>query len=221
MLIDRKTPAVAALLTEWETAPRTQESAAQFKMALAKSIIEPAIHPFAGQLILFYHKFLTMRPTGSHSFAHGLEMCSQDVHWLTAGRLADKNTLSFFASWIYGTRVAQPPEKKPVIITSPSGSRSYHIPLRWFWHTQTHFRRGAYHPHFVMHTNGPVYEPGEQDDVGAPALDISAFGNHLFRLQEGRHDWATNISIIVGTRSVRKWLAENKSSATFNRIARL
>lgn len=221
MLIDRKTAAVAALLTEWETAPRTRESSEQFKRQLAMTILKPAIRPFVGQLILFSHKFLTMRPTGGHSFAHGLEMCSEDVHRLTTGRIASDRPPWIFPVQSQGAYFTQQPGKRPEIVPCPSGNREYFIPVQWLWHTQMRYRRNTNHPHFVMHKKGPSYESERPDEIPIPAIDISAFGDHLFRLVPHKLDWATNISIIMGTRSVRKWLADNKSLAAFNRISRL
>jgi hypothetical protein len=221
MLIDRNTPAVAALLTEWQTAPRTRESSEQFKSRLAMDILKPAIRPFVGQLMLFSHKFLTMVPTGTHSFAHGTEMRSKDIHWLTAGRIDSNRPPWIFPMQTRGAYIVQPPGKKPEIVPySSEGMEDYFIPVRWFWRTQMRYRRGTNHPHFIMHEQGPLYEP-EQSYIPVPAIDISAFGDHLFRLHNREHDWATNISLIIGTRGVKAYLADNKSLAAFNRIARL
>lgn len=222
MLIDQKAPAIAALLAEWKDAPRTNESSERFRHRLAKTVLEPMLQPFAGQLILFSYKFLTMEPTGGHSFAHGTEMWSKDVHRLTAGRLASAHPLSIFAAWEQGPLyVTQSPGKKPEAVMGRTGSKNYFAPAQWLWHTQMRYRRGATHPHFIMHKDGPSYESARSDEVTIPAIDISDFGRYLFRLSSRKSDWATNISIIVGTKSVKKWLIEHTSLTAFNRLSRL
>lgn len=212
MRVDTDDLRVAKLIGAWRDFPSlsedvlAQESRA-FRKALVREIIQPSVAEHSGELVLFYHKFLTRVPSGIHSFAHGSEMMSQDVYWVTVARIKSDMFLSLVET-----------EEKPFTIgrdrakISVALSPRFFIPVEWKICLKSRYSNNSHAPHFVTddsadkkHSSNPVA------DRESERLDVSAFGNHLFRFGRRFQDdlsWATNIFLVFGDTSVKAWLTE-------------
>lgn len=214
MLIDTMHPLVQALLATWgdnrhlnerRRIQVSRELSAQLAQGIAQLLV-----PFRGQLVLSYHEFLTMVSTGEHSFAHGSSMRSKTVYWTRVARLHQSPELVEKRSrgGVFDVGDAK-------IRFAPSVQ--FLIPVAW---------QRTLHPYYPSDGNRPAFgftlygklplwgTKREPDQVSEPAvdpLDISQFGNHLFKLRPEQHDWATKICLVIGTKAVKEWLEKHNS----------
>lgn len=221
MIIDFDHPAVKALIAEWagvQTVPENDqlELSRALKERLANQILA-LIASFGGQLILTYHEFLIMEPSGAHSFAHGSEMWSKTVYWMHVARLCAPP--SIVKEHSPGSEIGRGQLK---IRFAPS--TTYLIPVAWQWALYPFYPDGG-NQSFGFTKFGRFLpwrtrrEPDEVSEPRADPLDISFLGDHLFKSRRGRHDWATKICLAVGTEAVGKWLTEHGSQAAFDQLA--
>lgn len=208
MLINDSNKMVQVLLNDWRAlAPATAEEVSQaYQKTLAKLVIEPATQCFPGELILKYHEFLHLKPTGEHSFAYGSTMGSETVYWVTLGRMTKED----------GGLIEQPaterligPEDQQIRFVSP---RKFLLPVEWkislrpCWAT-------SHSPCFAI--KQPDKKTPADDAWQREPLDLSDLGQHLFRVRKNDLDWATKIFIVVGNESVMTWLDERQSSDVY------
>lgn len=208
MLINDSNQTVQMLLSQWRAfAPATAEEVSQaYQKILAKLVIEPATQCFPRELILKYHEFLHMKPTGEHSFAHGSTMGSETAYWVTLGRMTKED----------GGLIERPaterligPEELPIRMVSP---RKFLLPVEWkislrpCWTT-------SHSPCFAI--KQPDKKTPADDAWQREPLDLSELGSYLFRTRRGEFDWATKIFIAVGNESVMTWLDERQSSDVY------
>lgn len=221
MLIDTAHPLVQALLAEWRDNQRLGETrrlqaSKELSAELAQGVTN-LLASFRGQLILSYHEFLTMEPTGEHSFAHGSAMWSKTVYWTWAARLHQSPELVEKRS--RGGTIDLGETK---IRFAPSVQ--YLIPVAW---QRVLYPSGSSQPVFGFTLRGrlPLWstrpEPDEVSEPTTDPLDISYLGNHLFRLQERKHDWATKVCLVVGTVAVRSWLEQHGSTEAYQSLKTL
>lgn len=224
MLIDTAHPLVQALLTEWRDNQRLGEKrrlqvSKELSAKLAQGVTN-LLAPFQGQLILSYHEFLTMEPTGEHSFAHGSAMWSKTVYWTRAARLHQSSELVEKRS--RGRTIGLGETK---IRFAPSVE--FLIPVAWQRVLYPYYPGRSSRPAFGFTLRGdlPLWgtkrEPDTVSEPTADLLDISYLGNHLFRLREGKHDWATKVCLVVGTRTVKEWLEQHDSVESYQSLKRL
>lgn len=92
MFIEFQHPLVQSFLSRWNRAESTpSEERSLLAQKLQHEFVTELIRlaqSFVGQLILLHHEFLTMEPTGEHSFAHGSSMGSKTVYWTHVARLS-------------------------------------------------------------------------------------------------------------------------------------
>lgn len=212
MLIDAKHAEVLPLIKRWNSMrspnpTQKERKSHDLRRQLMLDIVEPKFKRYEGELILLYHTFLSMRPSGVHSFAHGSEMVSDTVYWVTVGR-------------IDGTKL-----RRIRAQTHEVGARPF--PLRFYTAPQflvplrsasvslaPRYARDSHQPHFVIRERAPNETALEPSFM----LDISAIGNCLFALRRDKNDWATEVEIVLGTKSVRAWLAEHGSEETYQAL---
>jgi hypothetical protein len=200
MIIDSANTEVAALLLEWRSLVHEKEddksvASLVFQRVLARSVMAPVLGSFPGELVLAYHQFLSQHPTGAHSFAFGSEMVWEDTYVTLVGRM---NT---------DVRIVETPEERHVIgrdariqhmiITPPQ----FLLPTEWWVQLWPRYR----------HSNTPTHYALEQSEKQAAEflatpLDLSWFGQHLFPVRAGKHDWARQMTMVFGNDSVREWL---------------
>ena len=222
MLIDRKTPGVAELLAKWNTLQPMEkyDRRERFKQRLAKSVIEPALRQFAGQLIIFYYEFLTKVPSGAHSFAYGTEMMSKTIYWVTTGRIRNDRALSLIATPAQKLMLSSPKKGAVPKIRTVTSGKDRSIPIQWSEHLETHYHSGSNHPYFIRKNPAAKHTPAQGDSRKVLSIDISDFEHSLFRLVPGQFDWAINTALIIGTTEVRNWLAKHGSADTFPELAK-
>lgn len=217
MLIDFSHPLVRSLSLEWQKRDRKgcSQSSLEFQERLARETL-PLVQPFAGELGLLYHEFLTMAPSGAHSFAHGTEMVSRTVYWLTAVRLSapvslveEKSPGSEWGNEEHKIRIAP--------------STSFLLSTLW---------QCSLYPYYPGESNRPSFrfneprgmrlgwtarsqEPAKISTPRPGPLDISCLGEHLFRGEERKHDWATRMCLVFGTADVEAWLKERSAPEVF------
>lgn len=224
MLIDTTHPLVQTLLAEWRDKQRLGEArrvrvSKELSAKLAQGISD-LLTPFGGQLILSYHEFLTMVPTGEHSFAHGLAMRSQTVYWTRAARLHQSFELVEKRS--RGRTIGLGETKIRF-----ASSVEFLIPVAWQRVLYPYYPDGSSRPAFgfTLRGNLPLWgtkrEPDTVSEPKTDPLDISYLGHRLFRLREEKHDWATKVSLVVGTRAVKKWLEQRNSVDTYQSLKTL
>lgn len=224
MLIDTAHPLVQALLVEWRDNQRLGEKrrlqvSKELSAKLAQGVTN-LLAPFRGQLILSYHEFLTMEPTGEHSFAHGSAMWSKTVYWTRAARLRHSTEL---VEKRYPGKTVGAGETK--LRFAPSVE--FLIPVVWQRVLYPYYPGGGNQPAFGFTLRGdlPLWgtkrEPDTVSEPKADPLDITYFGNHLFRLREGKHDWATRVCLVVGTRAVKEWLEQRGSIEAYQSLKTL
>jgi hypothetical protein len=218
MLIDTTHPLVQALLVEWRDNQRLGEKrrlqvSKELSAKLAQGIAS-LLAPFRGQLVLAYHEFLTMEPTGEHSFAHGLAMWSKTVYWVRAARLDREPKLIEKRS---RGRTLVAPEVK--IRFAPSVE--FLVPVAWQRTLHPYYPSGSNQPAFGFTRYGrlPLWgtkrEPDTVSESTADPFGISYLGDYLFRLREGQHDWATKVCLVVGTKAVKEWLEQHASAEVY------
>ncbi len=192
-------PEVAVLKQIWDSVDRRTEGLAEgLKRRLVRTAIAPAVAMANGELILKYHEFLTRVPSGRHSFAHGSEMISKTVYWVSVARIA-------------GGGIEEVPEIPPENHMSFATLSKVLVPVQWENNLMPRYRRSANSPHFVL---------GEMPERNEGKFDTAFFGHHLFRIRRGDFYWATTVEIAVGNDSVGMWLRERKSAQTFNMLMR-
>lgn len=221
MLINTAHPLVQALLAEWKDNQRLNEARrVQLSKELSAKLaqgISNLLAPFRGQLILSYHEFLTMVPTGEHSFAHGSAMWSKTVYWTRAARLHQSSQL---VEKRFPGRTLGVGETK--IRFAPSVE--FLIPVAW---QRVLYPCGSNQPTFGFTLRGelPLWgtrrEPDKVSEPTADPLDVSYLGHHLFRLREGKHDWATKVCLVVGTKAVKEWLEQRGSVEAYQSLRTL
>lgn len=197
MIITANNPEVAVLNQVWNSVDRRTEGLAEgLKRRLARDVIAPAVAGFNGELILKYQEFLTRVPSGRHSFAHGFEMISKAVYWVSVARIA-------------GSEIEEVSKIPPPNHMSFATLSKILIPVLWETYLEPRYRRGIHRPYFAL---GKVAEGNKE------RTDFSLLGHHLFRFTRSDLDWATKIEIVVGNESVGAWLRERKSAQTFNML---
>ena len=166
-------------------------------------VIAPAVQEFKGELVLKYHEFLTMVPSGTHSFTHGSEMVSKTVYWVSVARTTD------------GKLIEVPKVDRPRIVGGLKNvfttSRKFLIPALWHEYLSPQYRN-SHQPYFAI-----TPKKTKEEDV---SFDVAYFGEHLFRLKRGQYDWATKVEIAFGNESVREWLEKTKSVCTYGQLSR-
>lgn len=221
MLIDSAHPLVQALLAKWnENRHHNERRRIQISKELSSQLaqgIAQLLVPFRGQLVLSYHEFLTMVPTGEHSFALGSSMRSEMVYWTHVARLHHSPELMEKRS---SGGVIDVGETK--IRFAPSVQ--FFIPVAWQRTLHPYYSNGGNRLAFGFTLYGklPLWSTRrEPDQVSEPTVDplnISHFGHHLFRLRQEKHDWATKIFLVVGTVAVGKWLEQCGSIETYQSL---
>ncbi len=223
MLIDSHHPSVRALVTEWVgTQSASEEDRFRVSMALKEQLADQilgCIASFGGELLLMQHRFLTMLPSGAHSFAYGSEMMSKTVYWTHVARiLAPPTVLKEHSS---GSEIGC----DGVNIWFAS-STIYYIPVAWQWALYPFYPNGGNQPSFGFTKPGRrldwiwmrTSKPEVPSVPSSDPLNISGFGDNLFRLRKGQYDWATKTCLAVGTEAVGLWLAEHRSQESFKRL---
>ncbi len=200
MLINRDHEAVKPLCEMWGkysgTNPYLREKRSNDHARTLRGIISDALVPYKGELILSYQRFLSMRPTGAHSFAHGVEMASTTVYWGSVGRIAEAK-----AEYVHGgTRTMGIP---PSQITIGFASQ-YLVPVTSKVSLRPHYRGHA--PYFVL----PEEKEGSTPHV--LSFDLAVLGQHLFRVQPHKDDWYKVVEIALGDASVEAWLTAHDSA---------
>lgn len=209
MIIDSKNGQVSSLLTEWRTiAPLAEEDfqtvRLTFQRALTQEVLNPAIVACSGELALFYHKFLVCVPSGVHSFVFESEMVSENVYWVSVGRLEDDMFLSVVETEEKRNYVGTG-KQKICLVTRPK----FLIPVEWKIYLKACYK-DSHSPFFVESDLVDKKQVTAANPENA-ALDVSAFGKYLFPVQgRWRNDleWATEIFLVLGNESVKSWLAE-------------
>lgn len=209
MRIHSQHAGVVPLVHRWQATQSANEAwrrrkSEALQRELMLELVEPELRRFNGELVLLYHKFLTMVPSGEHSFVHGSTMMSQDVYWTTVGRI-DEARLRRIRAQVQRRQINSVP---CLFRTSPKflvALRSASVSL------EPRYAQGMHQPYFVVREK----KPGDPVIEPRPTLDLSELGDHLFALHNGRHDWARKIEIVLGTKSVHAWLKEHGSEATY------
>ncbi len=217
MLMDVGHALIRSLVTEWEgDKDLSEEQRSRRSKALQAQLaqgISHSLQPYQGQLVLLYHEFLTMEPTGEHSFAHGSTMGSKTVYWVHAARLHQSSELIEERS--PGNTLGN--EEFQVHIAP---STKFLVPVAWQRFLYPYYPGGSHRPSFGFKLRGRFLTwttRREPDTISQPTrdpLDISCLGEHFFRVHQGPYDWATKIYLVVGTVAVRIWLEEHHSGET-------
>ncbi|MFZ2253108.1 MAG: hypothetical protein WAW13_02965 [Minisyncoccia bacterium] len=207
MIIDRNNPHVTGLEEVWNSAlVRSDELSQELQGRLVQEVIAPAVQEFKGELVLKYHEFLTMVRSGAHSFAYGSEMISKTVYWVSVARIGDGEIMEV-------PEVVHPPcgpvDGQKLVLSTP---RKFLVPILWGTYLSVRYRKNSRRPHFVI--------TPKKSNEEMSTFDVAYFGEQLFRLRRGKHDWATKVQIIVGNESVGKWMKEAKSAGTYNQLQR-
>jgi len=220
MLIDRNHSAVAALVSEWSTlnhpdAAAKSEASLAFQRALARQVIEPLMKYFPGELVLTYHEFLARVPSGSHSFIHGSEIISETVRWVIVARMPS-NTSPIVVETVATKHVMEPSKMQMRIVAPPQ----FLLPVQWKKQLWSIYRGSSPQPCYVTENldKKKVKDRFDIDWERAP-LDLSTFGEHLFRAAERTSsDWATQFNIAIGNDSVAAWLQEHRSVEVYQEL---
>lgn len=204
MIITGNSPEVVVLSRVWNSAEgRTEKLGEELRQRLLNEVLAPAVGDNVGELILKYHEFLMRVPNGNHSFAHGSEMETKTVYWVSAARIAH-------------SKIEEIPWRRNHLesgkwkISFPTQSKLL-VPVHWETHLEPRYRRNARQSYFRF---GMPVEGNEGK------IDVSLLGHHLFRQKRGDLDFATKIEIVIGNESVGIWLRERKSAQTFNMLMR-
>lgn len=205
MIIDEKNPRVIELIQAWNEAPiRSQELCEELQERLARQVIAPVVHEFKGELILKYHEFLAMVPSGVHSFAHGSEMVSKTVYWVSVGRIASGDRIEI-------PKIVHPPRgpiggPKLTFVTP----KQFIVLVLWSEYLKPQYQNSSQPSYFVVDSDQPK--------VDECMFDVSFFGEDLFRLWEDRFSWATKNAIVVGNESVLEWMKKFNSEQTYTQL---
>lgn len=196
------------LAADWPDEKRARYSKT-LQADLAASIAKAALH-YGGQLILTYHEFLAMVPSGVHSFAHGSEMHSKMAYWVTIARLSRR---VFLEQTKESSRTLQVlGGRQKIRLRTPA---KFFLPVRWQRPLWPIYPGSSPRPSFTLNRPDGKSTEGVDDKL----LNTGALGEHLFRIAPpGKHDWATKISIVIGTLGVKAWLIEHQSLATYETI---
>lgn len=216
MQIDASQKAVQGFCSYWKLAvdcdwPDTKRAryAQTLQADLAGSIAKEAL-PYGGQLILTYHEFLSMEPSGAHSFAHGSEMQSKTVYWVTIARLPRLVSLE------------QTKASSRTLQAGGGGSKiRFNTPARFFFPVRWTRQLWPIYPGTSRQPSFTLERPDKKPDDLADdkLLNIGALGEHLFRTGPvGKLDWATKIYLVVGTSAVKSWLIRHQSVAAYEKI---
>lgn len=223
MRIDQSHELIAPLAQAWqvtlphESSELAERASQNFQRRLVNEVFDPIITRFPGELILTYHKFLTMVPSGVHSFTHGSEMISKTVYWVTVGQIALApveiiETKEKRHSWDIGG-------VSPITLVTPP---TFLVPVTKKLSLFPRYRMEHHNPYFVV--EHPEHEERKRyvlppDPVNDILLNISQFGQDLFQYgRSGRLDWATKNLLVVGNRSVKLWLESHGSSAAYDEL---
>lgn len=205
-------PEVSPLIKRWNSIKGAnskwkRRKSNELHRELMLNIVEPPLMRFEGELVLLYHRFLTMVPSGEHSFAHGSTMVSKDVYWVTVGRI-DGSKLERTRAQVCKRQIGT---SEVQFYTSPK----FLVPLRSARVSlKPLYAMGKHEPHFVIRES----EPSSTGPMHPFMLDLSDLGDHLFAFRRGEHDWFTKIEIVLGTKSVHAWLAEHGSEETYQAL---
>lgn len=212
MIIDCSHPGVVELSLEWRSLLHQADddkgvASLVFQRALTQSVIAPVLSCLPGELILAHQQFLSQHPTGAHSFAFGSEMVWEDTYVTLAGRMSTD------------IRITETPEERHVmghdarirctIVTPPQ----FLLPVKWWVQLWPRYR----------HSNVPTHYCLERSEKNPPEfhatpLDLSWFGQHLFPVRVGKHDWARRMAVVIGNDSVRNWLREHGSDQLYGEL---
>ncbi len=212
MLINSDHEAVKRLCETWKkykgNSPYLRELRSKDHARALRKILDEALLPFQGELILVYQTFLSSRPSGAHSFAHGSEMVSQTVYWVTVARIAEaKATYEKEGSRSMG--IGQ--ERIRIGFAS-----KYLVQVSMKKSLRPRYRGGKHEPYFVL--------PDASNESEAPekmSLDIAVLGQHLFRVQPHKNDWYTKVEIAFGNASVEEWLKVHDSAEVIPMLHKL
>lgn len=214
MRIDVDHQAVQGLCGYWKLAAdwtdlRRDLYGKTLRADLAASVAKIAL-PHGGQLALTYQEFLSMKPSGVHSSAHGSEMHSQTVYWVTVARLPRQVSLERIKGSSSVHQIGQNGPK--VCFNTPE---RFFFPVRWKRQLWPIYPGSSCRPSFTLER--PEKKPDEA--VDEKSLNIGALGEHLFRISPpGKLDWATKICVVVGTRAVKLWLIDHQSTETYEKL---
>lgn len=211
MLINSNTAEVSVLVKRWHAQKGDAESrdrtSIRMRRQLMRIAVEPILKRFDGQLMLHYNRFLFMKPNGVHSFAHGSEYVSDTAYWVSVGRI-DGGKL--WRTPMHIRKMGFGDEEMRIRFAP-----TYAIPLRSERALLTPlYAPGKHQPYFVMREKKP-------EDISNPpkfSIDVSALGDHLFAVRPGKHDWYTEIEIVLGTKPVHAWLKEHGSDEAFQAL---
>jgi|GEM_PF-3185323 len=221
MLIGRNHSAVAALVQEWSVLTHSDavvksEISLDFQRALARQVIEPLVQGLFGEFILSYHEFLTRVPSGSHSFAYGTEIISETVRWVIVARMPS-NTSPIVVETVATKHVMELPKMQMRIVAPPQ----FLLPVQWKKQLWPVYRGSSHHQPCYVTENLDKKKVKDRFDIDwerAP-LDLSAFGQHLFRAAERTgSDWATRFNIAIGNDAVAAWLQEHRSVEVYQEL---
>lgn len=206
MIIDLNNPCVMGLVHTWNSAlVRSSDLSQNLQKRLVREVISPAIQGFKGELVLKYRESLRVVPTGGHSFAHGSEMISTTVYWVSVGRIADGEIVEVPR----GTPQPRGPEEKlKFVFVKP---REFLVSNLWSVDLSPRYRHSG-HPYFVVAST--------KFKEKTSTFDVAYFGGHLFSQNHTALDWATKVVIAIGNESVREWLVKTKSARTYNQLSR-
>lgn len=205
MIIDQNNPRVIELIQAWNaTSTRSGELCEEFQERLTRQVIVPAVQECTGELILKYHEFLTMVPSGAHSFAHGSQMVSKTVYWVSVGRIASGDRIEI-------PKIVHPPRgpvggPKLTFVTP----KKFIVLVHWSEYLKPQYKNSSQPSHFVVDQN--------QKKVDEFMFDVSFFGEDLFFLREDRFAWATKDAIVVGNASVLEWMKKLNSEKTYTQL---
>jgi hypothetical protein len=223
MLVNSKTPAVAALVKKWHSSQAATKLGKQrvqntFEGYLAHEVIEPAVQHAVGQLILYYHTYIKMVELG-HSFAYGSEMGGQSAYRVIIGRIQSAKSLALLTEPMYGIRISTSDEGDLIREGRFIAGRRYSIPIQWERSLVANYGWSSSQPFFVIPPESTV-SPDQNQEKNL-ALDVSSLGRKLFSHDRGPLDWATKYELAIGTKDVRRWLAHNKSFDAIKQLAKL
>jgi hypothetical protein len=178
---------------------------------LIRQLIEPETMSHSGELVLFFHEFLTLRPTGEHSFAHGSVMGSETIYWVSVGRLTGEKITETEES----RTCFNPPEGPQMNVSFPP---QFLLPVEGQMQLRPIYPGSSHHPCYTAKPPEKHRRASDAVPRNTP-IDLSAFGQHLFRVgREGPYEWATHFAAAIGNASVERWLVEQRSVKAYNEL---
>jgi hypothetical protein len=215
MLINREHEAVKKLCDQWAkykgTNPYLKDLRSTDHQRSLRKILDEVVVPFSGELMLVYKRFLTMKPSGTHSFAHGTEMVSATVYWLTVCRIARAEPIYEKA----GTRVMGSGKDRIRI----HFASKHLLPVTAKVSLMPRYRSGKHEPYFVL-DSGVEPKPALNNRADLD-IDLAVLGQHLFNVNPGNNDWYTKAEIAFGNDSVEAWLTEHDSTEVLSALRAL